>query len=64
MIPLGRCEFCHEDVAFKDAVTFGPEDPSAEELTSLAERFMRGEPDLELVFMHQECNALIDGGSA
>jgi hypothetical protein len=64
MIPVARCEFCGRDVAFKDAVGFGPNVVSAEDLTSLAERFMRQEPDLELVFMHRECDALINGGSA
>jgi hypothetical protein len=64
MIPLARCEFCGAEVAFKDAVVFGPDVVSAEDLTSLAERFMRQEPDLELVFMHRECDVLINGGSA
>jgi hypothetical protein len=44
-------------------VIFGPEDPSAEELTSIAERFMTGET-VELVFLHPACEFLIDGGSA
>jgi hypothetical protein len=62
VIPRARCEFCGEGLAVGDAVIFGPS-PSAEVLTSLAERFMAGE-EVELVFLHPECDALIDGGSA
>ncbi len=61
-IPLARCEFWGQELEVADAVIFGPRPFSPAELTSLATRFLAGET-VELVFLHPECDALIDGGS-
>jgi hypothetical protein len=62
-IPLARCEFCHQPVEVGAAAIFGPEADSPEEMTDLAARFLRGDPDLELIFMHEACDILVDGDS-
>jgi hypothetical protein len=42
-----------------DAVIFGPPFSSDAHLRDLAERFLRREPELESVFLHRECDAII-----
>jgi hypothetical protein len=43
-------------------VIFGPPFESDAQLRDLAERFLRREHELELVFLHRGCDLLIDQG--
>jgi hypothetical protein len=62
MIPTACCEFCGADVAVRDAVIFGPDPKTDDEWEDLARRFLRQDPELELVFLHHGCDVLIDQG--
>jgi hypothetical protein len=56
MADPGQCEFCGQDVAVGDAVIYGPKPKTDDEWDDLARRFMRREPELELVFLHRGCD--------
>jgi hypothetical protein len=62
MIPAGTCEFCGQDAAVGDAVIFGPPVESDEQLRTSRGGSSGGSP-CRSVFLHRECDALINGGS-